>query len=88
MPLPWVREQLELSLAGIQQVAELKVQDCTGEAHQWIVRGKRRANFELSIKLSWKMALGGGVEVAGTTTCVLFALPSGLLPFSVSPCLA
>lgn len=79
VPIGWVREQLEQVLAGVQhspwhdaqpgraaaRVAALEVAACSGEAHQWIVRGRRRANFELQIELKWRVALDG-VDVAGT----------------------
>ena len=82
MPIGWVREQLEQVLDGVQhspwhdaqpgraaaRVAALEVAACSGEAHQWIVRGRRRANFELQIELKWRVALDG-VDVAGTAKC-------------------
>ena len=33
---------------------------CSGEAHQWLVRGKKRAGFEFEVTLKWRAALPGG----------------------------
>lgn len=38
----------------------------SGEAHQWVVRGKRRAGFELAVEFKWRAELGGGAAVTGT----------------------
>lgn len=39
---------------------------CSGEAHQWLVRGKKRAGFELSsIEFKWTCQLEGA-QITGT----------------------
>lgn len=37
----------------------------SGEAHQWFVRGKKRAGFELAVEFKWRAELAGAV-VTGT----------------------
>lgn len=66
-----MQEQLGELLAGLQhahagtRVAVLEV-TCSGEAHQWLVRGKKRAGFELSsIEFRWRAELGDGTAVSG-----------------------
>jgi hypothetical protein len=58
----WVKETLlpEL-LVGVQStggsgtiVSKItKIESCSGDAGQWIVRGSVRANFDLDIKVNW-----------------------------------
>lgn len=73
----WVREQLGELLAQLQhssqgvEVAVTEVTACSGEAHQWIVRGKKRAGFELNFEFKWRAQLAGSsgsgaVAVSGT----------------------
>lgn len=38
---------------------------CSGEAHQWFVRGRKRAGFELALEFRWRAELAGAV-VSGT----------------------
>lgn len=38
---------------------------CSGDAHQWIVRGQRRAGFEFEIKVKWTLE-GAGKSASGT----------------------
>lgn len=37
----------------------------SGEAHQWLVRGKKRAGFELNFEFKWACQLDGA-QVKGT----------------------
>ncbi|KDD73888.1 hypothetical protein H632_c1756p0 [Helicosporidium sp. ATCC 50920] len=74
--ISWIREevaQLARPLArqdGRASVSVLALKSCSGEATQWIVRGKKRAGFELSIEvdLQGKVAKESGEEalVQGT----------------------
>lgn len=69
--LGWVQEQLGELLAAVAhshqgaQVAVVEVTSCSGEAHQWFVRGKKRAGFELAVEFKWRAELAGAV-VTGT----------------------
>lgn len=45
--------------------ATLHLPTCSGEAHQWLVRGKKRAGFELNIEFKWACQLEGA-QVTGT----------------------
>ncbi|KAI3425993.1 hypothetical protein D9Q98_007961 [Chlorella vulgaris] len=71
--LDWIKAQLEQLLLGLDHhhqgaaVAVQRVTGCEGEAHQWIVRGKKRAGFELSgVEFTWRVQLGGGTaDVCG-----------------------
>lgn len=74
VPLSWVQEQLGLVLAEVAhrhqgaEVAVVEVTSCSGEAHQWLVRGKKRAGFELSIEFKWRAKLAGaGSSVTAVT---------------------
>ncbi|PSC70145.1 Chaperone binding,ATPase activator [Micractinium conductrix] len=70
--LAWVQQQLGELLAALHHsargvaVAVAEVTSCSGEAHQWVVRGKRRAGFELAVEFKWRAELGGGAAVTGT----------------------
>ena len=66
--LDWVRAQLEELLGGICHihsgdggactVTVIGVGACGGEAHQWVVRGKRRAGFDLTgLTFRWRAEL-------------------------------
>jgi hypothetical protein len=75
--LDWIKAQLEQLLLGLDHshkgvaVAVQRVTGCEGEAHQWIVRGKKRAGFELSgVEFTWRVQLGGGTaDVCGMARC-------------------
>lgn len=42
-----------------------EIVSCTGDACQWVVRGKRRAGFELAIDFKWAASVEG-TDVSGT----------------------
>ncbi|PRW33793.1 hypothetical protein C2E21_7400 [Chlorella sorokiniana] len=69
--LAWVQEQLGALLGELRHahqgasVAVADVTSCSGEAHQWLVRGKKRAGFELSFEFKWACTLDGA-QVTGT----------------------
>lgn len=42
-----------------------EVVTCKGEAHQWIVRGQRRAGFELELKITWQLETADGKQASG-----------------------
>ncbi|KAL4436753.1 hypothetical protein ABPG75_003892 [Micractinium tetrahymenae] len=69
--LSWVQEQLGELLAAVAhshqgaRVAVVEVTSCSGEAHQWFVRGKKRAGFELAVEFRWRADLAGAA-VTGT----------------------
>lgn len=74
----WSKEQLGQLLAGVAvktsgssslvSVSITELASCSGEAHQWIVRQKKRAGFEFSdVRLRWSAELAeGGASLAGT----------------------
>lgn len=74
LSLGWVQEQLAGLLAQLWHshagaaVTVTGVAYCTGEAHQWIRRGKKTAGFELTIEFRWRVQLNNssGAVVTGT----------------------
>lgn len=71
----WVRSTAlpELLLGQVAEVggtvATVTGASCTGEAHQWVVRGKARAGFELQLDLQWEATVGGDRVATGTARC-------------------
>lgn len=71
-----LRELLEGSGNGFQaahstqqsnvMVCITGLSSCTGEAHQWLVRGKKRGGFEFELVLNWRAELGDDCWAAGT----------------------
>jgi activator of HSP90 ATPase len=71
----WAKERLKELLVGCdcgplqQQGASLtitEVTSCGGEAHQWLVRGKKRGGFEFQLSLKWRAELGADCWAVGS----------------------
>lgn len=66
MSMEWVKASLgtlleSTSLAvGDYTLGAASVSSCTGEAHQWLVRGQKRAGFELEVELALDQAGAAG----------------------------
>ena len=70
----WVKDSLPglvVGAQGQQGAATVRITaltSCTGEAHQWLVRGTKRAGFELELEIRWEAVLdpqGGAEPVSG-----------------------
>lgn len=76
MSMTWVTERLTELLLGQQLGAPgaggaklTAVASCTGEAHQWLVRGRKRAGFELEVKVEVRGSDGPGGTLRLTQVC-------------------
>lgn len=74
--MAWVTERLSELLRGRQLgrgsgngATLAAVASCTGEAHQWLVRGRKRAGFELEVKVEVRGAEGPGGTLRLTQVC-------------------
>jgi activator of HSP90 ATPase len=70
----WAKERLKELLVGCEcgpsqqgaSVTLTEVTSCSGEAHQWLVRGKKRGGFEFALHLKWRVELGEASWAAGS----------------------
>lgn len=78
MPIAWVKEQLEGILSDAETARShangskleiVSLSTCTGEATQWLVRGKKRGGFELTAEFAVE-----GVDPSGNPASATLAL--------------
>lgn len=87
MSMDWVKVTLEEIVKGTEiragsvRLEVASVHSCSGEAHQWLVRGKKRAGFELEAELHLRQP---GTEAAVGTLRVTQASSDDLDELVVS----
>ncbi|BDA42286.1 hypothetical protein COCOBI_03-1730 [Coccomyxa sp. Obi] len=73
----WAKDQLQLLLVGLEHrtptatITLTEVKKTTGEAHVWLVRGKKRAGFDLTFEAAWRATTTDSCAAEATGTLSL-----------------